>query len=143
MNDHTINWESVVAVMAVLELLRALVIYFLVAPLRAAGSKIAHLEREVSEAKLGDLRQKLEESRQKIDELEATHEECQIKTFPQFVTRVDIEKSEGRRDHQLGAINDKLDTGLRNDSQQSTQLKNIEKQIATLFDLWNREHTKP
>lgn len=56
MNEHMINWESVVAVMAVLELLRALVIYFLVAPLRAAGSKIANLEREVSEAKLGETR---------------------------------------------------------------------------------------
>jgi len=137
------NWEAVIAVLTGVEVVRALVIYFLVAPLRSAGSRIMHLEKEISEAKLGDLREKLNEHRIKLEELDQVNTDYQLRTLPQFVSRADLEKSEVRRDNQLDAINDKLDACLLNDSQQATQLKSIEKQMATLFDLWNREHTKP
>ena len=70
MNDHGINWGAVLAIIAVLEFLRSLVIYVFISPLRGAGKKIDHLEHQLNGLNFAHLQHSVEDHEGRVRELE-------------------------------------------------------------------------
>ena len=61
MNDHEINWTGILAIIALLEFLRSLVIYLFISPLRGAGKKIDHLEKQIDSLNLTNVQHRVED----------------------------------------------------------------------------------
>jgi hypothetical protein len=70
MNDHGINWTALLVVIALLEFLRSLVIYVFISPLRGAGKKIDHLERQIDNLNLSNVQHSVDDHEQRMRELE-------------------------------------------------------------------------
>lgn len=70
MNDHSINWTSVLAIIALLEFFRSLVIYVFISPLRGAGKKIDHLECQINGLNFAHLQKSVEDHECRVRELE-------------------------------------------------------------------------
>jgi hypothetical protein len=70
MNDHSINWAGVLAVIALLEFFRSLVIYVFISPLRGAGKKIDHLEHQLNGLNFAHLQKSVEDHEARVRGLE-------------------------------------------------------------------------
>jgi hypothetical protein len=70
MNDHSINWAGVLAIIALLEFFRSLVIYVFISPLRGAGKKIDHLENQLNGLNFFHLQKSVEDHECRVRELE-------------------------------------------------------------------------
>jgi hypothetical protein len=70
MNEHGINWTALLVVIALLEFLRSLVIYVFISPLRGAGKKIDHLEKQIDSLNLTNVQHRVEDHEERVRELE-------------------------------------------------------------------------
>jgi hypothetical protein len=70
MNDHSINWTGVLAIIALLEFFRSLVIYVFISPLRGAGKKIDHLECQINGLNFSHLQKSVEDHEDRVRGLE-------------------------------------------------------------------------
>jgi hypothetical protein len=102
MNNHGINWGAALAIIAVLEFLRSLVIYVFISPLRGAGKKIDHLEHQISGLNFSTLQRSIEDHEERMRLLE--REAVADKDFRDY-------KDTAERDRRL--MNKKLDILLQ------------------------------
>lgn len=74
MNDHSINWAGVLAIIALLEFFRngawAIIVSFMVKPARAATKKIDHLETEITSLNLSSIRACIDDHEERVRKLE-------------------------------------------------------------------------
>jgi hypothetical protein len=74
MNDHSINWTGVLAIIALLEFFRngawAVIVSFMVKPARAATKKIDHLEAEITSLNLSNIRVCIDDHEERVRKLE-------------------------------------------------------------------------
>ncbi len=113
MNDHSINWSGVLAIVAMLEFFRngawAVIVSFMVRPARAATKKIDHLEAEITSLNLSNIRVFIDDHEERVRKLER---DAVVDT--EFKEYRDI----AERDRRL--VNKKLDILL----QRTAQLRN-------------------
>jgi len=74
MNDHSINWTAVLAIIGLLEFFRngawAIIVSFMVKPARAATKKIDHLEAEITSLNLTNIRVCVDDHEERVRKLE-------------------------------------------------------------------------
>jgi len=70
MNEHQINWGAVLAIIAVLEFLRSVLIYVFISPLRGTGKKIDNLEHQINGLNFAHLQKSVEDHELRVRELE-------------------------------------------------------------------------
>jgi hypothetical protein len=74
MNEHSINWTGVLAIIALLEFFRngawAVIVSFMVKPARAATKKIDHLETEITSLNLSNIRVFIDDHEERVRKLE-------------------------------------------------------------------------
>ena len=64
------DWAALLAVVAVLEFFRSVIIYVFISPLRNSGKKIEHLESEITALNLGNIRNEVIDHEGRVRELE-------------------------------------------------------------------------
>jgi hypothetical protein len=74
MNESEINWTGVLAIIALLEFFRngawAVIVSFMVKPARAATKKIDHLEAEITNLNLSNIRVFIDDHEERVRKLE-------------------------------------------------------------------------
>jgi hypothetical protein len=128
-----LDWNTVLWAFSILTQL-ALILW--VAPLRKLREEI-----EILRAKNYD--EKLREHKARIIALEENEKACRAELPARFATKDDINRSELHRDGQLEVINDKLDAVSVATAALKAVADATQKQVDTIFRLWNEEHKRP
>ena len=141
-NNQGISWEAVLGVMAVLELLHAVITYFLVAPLRELKREVTALTNAGFEKGIHDLKEAHKRHEEEIAGLQMFRAGSFGEAVKHFMTREDFDRASKTREAQMGEVNTKLDELLVAKGRETESLRLIQKQVDTMFELWNREHMK-
>jgi len=111
MNEHSINWTGVLAVIALLELFRnaawAIIMSFVIKPARNAARKIDCLQTEITSLNLTTIHKTIEDHEQRVRHIEGSYVEKD--GFQRYI-------DESNRDRRL--MNKKLDILLQRTASQ-------------------------